>query len=281
MGRYALDGRIIGITGSTGGLGAALSQGLLAKGARLALFDIDGDAAQAQARTLGPNAHSWKADVRSLPELEQAMNEAARHFGGVDVVIANAGCIATESLATGSPERFAQVVDVNLLGVWRTFRAALPHVQERRGYLMAISSMAAFVHSPLQASYCASKAGVWAMCDSVRLELRHLGVDVGCVHPTFFQTPLMQQVFDDPAGNRIWRGNKEGIWKMVPIESVVTAVVRGIETRAEFVTAPGPGRLIARAPGVFRRLLERIGFSDAEIAETVAMAARHAGERTN
>jgi NAD(P)-dependent dehydrogenase (short-subunit alcohol dehydrogenase family) len=81
MGRYALDGRIIGITGSTGGLGAALSQGLLAKGARLALFDIDGDAAQAQARTLGPNAHSWKADVRSLPELEQAMNEAARHFG--------------------------------------------------------------------------------------------------------------------------------------------------------------------------------------------------------
>ena len=64
---------------------------------------------------------------------------------------------------------FDRVIDINLNGVWRTFRAALPHVQKQQGYLLAISSMGAFFHSPLQSSYTASKAGVWALCDSLRL----------------------------------------------------------------------------------------------------------------
>lgn len=72
---------------------------------------------------------------------------------------------------------------LDLLGVWRTLRA-LPHVQRHDGNLLAISSMAAFVYSPLRASYTASKAGVWALCDRIRLELRHLGVGVGSAHPT-------------------------------------------------------------------------------------------------
>ncbi|WP_416769314.1 SDR family NAD(P)-dependent oxidoreductase [Pseudomonas sp. RHF3.3-3] len=65
-----------------------------------------------------------------------------------------------------------QVIDINLNGVARTFRAALSHVKARQGYLLAVSSMAAFVHSPLNTAYTASKAGVWALCDSLRLELR-------------------------------------------------------------------------------------------------------------
>lgn len=92
-------------------------------------------------------------------------------------------------MATLNPAAFERVIDINLTGVWRTFRAALPHVSGHGGYLLAISSLAAFAHSPLQSSYTASKAGVWAMCDS--------------------------------------SGNDKGLFKMIPIETVVDAIVTG------------------------------------------------------
>ena len=71
--------------------------------------------------------------------------------------------------------------------------------------------MAAFVHSPLNGPYVASKAGVWALCDATWLELRHHGVSVGSAHPTFFKTPMMDDVPDDPAGNTLLGGNEKGL----------------------------------------------------------------------
>lgn len=273
--KYHLKGRTVAITGSTGGLGRAVAEALRRKGARLALLDLDIDGATAQAQELGPAecAFAWRVDVRSLESVQAGLDAAARHFGGVDVVIANAGIDYIAPLATMEPEKFERVIDINLTGVWRTFRAALPHVQPRKGYLMAISSMAAFVHSPLQAHYTASKAGVWALCDSVRLELRHLGVDVGSVHPTFFQTPMMTEIHSDPAGLKLWDGNRKGVWKMVPIETVVAAIVDGIEQRRDLVAVPRQNSVIAKAPGLFRRFIERVGFTDADIAEASRLAA--------
>jgi NAD(P)-dependent dehydrogenase (short-subunit alcohol dehydrogenase family) len=280
MPHYDLKDRVVAITGSTGGLGSAVAKALQAKGARLALLDLDGAAPAAQAKALGDDrqARGWPVDVGSPASLETAMDEAARHFGGIDVAIANAGISAVESILTADAGSFERVVDVNLNGVWRTFRAALPHVQPRQGYLMAISSMAAFVHSPMQASYSASKAGVWAMCDSIRLELRHLGVGVGSVHPTFFPTPMMDVIHADPVGNRIWRGNKSGIWKMVSLESVVDAIVRGIEAREDMIVVPKQNGLVARVPGLLRKIIERIGFTDDEIAQMIRLAVEGAGK---
>ncbi len=152
---------------------------------------------------------------RTWRALQTAMGEADEHFGRLDVVAA-AGVAVMAPMATIDPAAYERLIDINLNGVWRTFRTALPYVRQRRGYLLAISSMAAFVHSPLQASYTASKAGVWAMCDSIRLELRHLGVGVGSAHPTFFQTPMMDDVLADAAGRELWGGNEKGLWRMVP-----------------------------------------------------------------
>ncbi len=216
------------ITGSTGGLGRAVASALHERGARLALLDLDAAAVAAQAETLGgPEwARGWAANVRELDQLEQAMREAAEHFGGIDVVIAGAGITTIAPMQTADPDAFTRVIDINLNGVWRTFRAALPHVRERRGYLLGISSMAAFVHSPLQAPYAASKAGVWAMCDAIRLELRHEGVAVGSLHPTFFRTPMMDDVVADPAGHALW---------------VATPVVSGAWSRSSRSSRPPCG----------------------------------------
>ncbi|WP_437773457.1 SDR family NAD(P)-dependent oxidoreductase [Arthrobacter sp. KNU40] len=274
MTRYDLTGRTVALTGSTGGLGAALARALRERGANLALFDLSLEAATAQAQDLGGEtvARGWHADVRDLAGLQQAMEEAATHFGRLDIVIAGAGIDTMAPMATIDPSAYERVIDINLNGVWRTFRAALPHVQRHQGYLLAVSSMAAFVHSPLQASYTASKAGVWALCDSIRLELRHLGVGVGSAHPTFFRTPMMDDVTADPAGRALWGGNDRGLWKMVPLQKVISGIVTGIELRADLIVVPRPLTLTAKAPGLFRPILERLGFRDETIPRAIGLA---------
>lgn len=274
MSRYTLAGRTVLLTGSTGGLGAALARALRERGANLALLDLDGDLAGAGAAALGPDtvARGWAADVRDLDSLTVATEEAARHFGRIDVVVANAGIGSMAPMERLDPEYWERVVDVNLSGVWRTFRAALPHVAARRGYLLAVSSMAAFVHSPLNGPYVASKAGVWALCDATRLEVRHRGVGVGSAHPTFFTTPMMDDVHNDPAGTRLWGGNRGGLWKMISLEEVVGSLVAGIERRSPMIVVPRRNALVARVPGLVRPLVDRLGFRGDTVPEAMALA---------
>lgn len=274
MSRYELDGKTVLITGSTGGLGSAVATALRARGARLALLDLDADLTRQQAAALGGEevAKGWAADVRDLESLTAAVDAAAAHFGGIDVVLANAGVGAMSPMETIEPAAWERIIDINLNGVWRTFRAALPHVKESKGYLLAVSSMAAFVHSPLNGPYVASKAGVWALCDATRLELRHHGVGVGSVHPTFFKTPLMDDVHSDPAGRTLWGGNASGLWKMIPLETVVAAVVNGIEKRSALVVPTRTNALVARIPGLVRPVIDRIGFRGTTIPDAMAQA---------
>ncbi len=274
MARYDLAGRTILITGSTGGLGTAVAHALRARGANLALLDLDAGSAQQQAADLGPEtvARGWAADVCDLDSLQTATDSAAEHFGRLDVVIANAGVSALAPLETIEPATWERIIDINLNGVWRTFRAALPHVKRTRGYMLAVSSMAAFVHAPLNGPYVASKAGVWALCDATRLEVRHHGVGIGSLHPTFFKTPMMDDVRADPAGNTLWGGNRSGLWKMIPIETVVESVVSGIESRSNLVVPTRSTALVARIPGLVRPLVDRIGFRGNTIPDAVAQA---------
>ncbi len=207
------------------------------------------------------------------------MSTAKDHFGRIDVIIANAGIECMQPMWKMSPDYFERVIDINLTGVWRTFRAALPHVTEQRGYMLAISSMAAFVHSPLQGAYTASKAGVWAMCDTTRLEVRSRGVKVGSVHPTFFHTPMMDKVWADPAGVSIWGGNKTGLWRTVSLESVGESIVTGIEKRSRLIVCPRRNALFARTPGLVQPVIDRIGFSDRTIIEANRLAKSSADYR--
>lgn len=273
MTHYELAGRTIALTGATGGLGSALAGELRTRGANLALMDLDPDALAVQAVRLGgPGvARAYRVDVRDLSTLEAAMDAAAADFGRLDVVIAGAGVEVMSPMALMHPAEFERTIDINLTGVWRTFRAALPHVQSTKGYLLAISSMAAFAHSPLQAPYTASKAGVWAMSDSIRLELRHLGVDVGTIHPTFFSTPMMDRVLANAAGRRLWGGHQNAPWKMVPLEGVVAETIAAIERRAAMTVVPKRIGAIARAAGFARPLIDRIGWPADTIEQTIEL----------
>lgn len=273
MKSYPLNGRIIAITGATGGLGRAAAQALRDKGAKLVLLDLDLDSLSVMAAALGgPDvAAGWAANVRSIESLETALKEAAHHFGAIDVVVAGAGVSSVVALEHIDLATFERVIDINLNGVARTFRAAIPYVKARQGYLLAVSSMAAFVHSPLNTAYTASKAGVWALCNSLRLELRQHGVGVGSLHPTFFQTPMMEAVITGPSSTLVWN-NHQGIWQFVALERVVSGLVECIEQRRDLMTVPRSQGLVAKAPGLLRRLIEWMGFDPGKVAEAVRLS---------
>jgi NAD(P)-dependent dehydrogenase (short-subunit alcohol dehydrogenase family) len=270
--KYDLADRTVAITGAAGGLGADLARALRARGARIALLDLNVGEVTELADQLGSEsvARGWHADVSNFEELDQVMTEVAAHFERLDVVIAGAGIGSAIGPITGmTQEEWERTVDVNLNGVWRTFKAAVPHVAYQRGHLLAVASMASFVHSPLHAPYSASKAGVWALCDSLRPELRQMGVTVGSAHPSFFRSLMVDEVLDDPVARSVWNDFR-GLFKLVPRETVVDAIVKGIERRAEQIVVPKRFTVTAKAPGLFRPAVERFIFQDSRMMQAIA-----------
>lgn len=272
------DGRTVAMTGAPGGLGRALAAAFRRKGAKLALFGQRQDVITEMAAQLGgkDTVIGLQANVRDLRSLETAITQAADHFGGIDVIVANAGIgNAFGPLPTTSEEDWMRVIDINLNGTWRTFRAAAPHIERSKGHMLAIASLASFVHTPFHGSYGASKAAIWAMCNSLRLEYRRTGVTVGSAHPTFFKTPLLDQTQERPEMRKIWK-DFAGSFKTVPIEQVVSDIVRGIERRSAHVVTPRSMGIAALTPGLLQKMTDRVAFDDKTISETAALCAPNA-----
>ena len=141
---WDLEGRSALITGGASGIGAELARQLTRKGMRVGLIDID----EARLATVVPEAETAVADVRDAAALTEAIDDLARRLGGIDVAVANAGIGTGGPLRMVSPQSVEDTIDVNLLGVWRTARAALPHVLERRGHLLLVASAAAVRRRP-------------------------------------------------------------------------------------------------------------------------------------
>ena len=236
------------------------------------MLDLDADAVRELADDLGDEsvARGWQTDVRNLDNLTGVMDEVAAHFEGLDVVVAGAGTGGPIGPIAGmAPGDWKRTIDVNLNGVWRTFKAALPHVAFQRGHLLAVASMASFVHSPLHSPYSASKAGVLGMCNSLRPELRQFGVTVGSAHPSFFRSFMVDDVLDDPVARNVWN-DFSGLFKLVPRETVVNAIVEGIERRKEQIVVPRRFTPTAKVSGLFRPLVERFVFPDSRVMQAIA-----------
>src|SRR4029079_9997212 len=118
-------------------------------------------------------------DVCDLSAMEDAVAQGVARFGGLDVVVANAGIASYGSVLEVDPTTFRRVIDINVNGVFHTVRAALPSLIERRGYVLVVSSLAAFAASPGLVAYHASKAGAEHFANALRPEVAYLGVDVG------------------------------------------------------------------------------------------------------
>lgn len=226
------------ITGAARGIGAGLAERLAARGAKVALVGLEAEEQQKVADRIGAAAHAWEADVTDWDALERATAGVVEHFGRIDIVIANAGIATTGFVRSVDRAAFEKVIEVDLLGVWRTFRVTLPHVIESKGYLLAISSLAAITHAPGMANYAAAKAGVEAFCNSLRAEVAHLGVKVGVAHPTWIRTDLVESADAHPVFGKV-RGSMPGLLgKTYPLEVALDDLEAGVLKRARTIHVP-------------------------------------------
>lgn len=243
------------ITGGARGLGAGLAARILEKGGRAFIVDVNADAVFAQVETLGGEVIAGcEANVCRQAELELAMAECKDRFGRIDVVVANAGILKMGSIEHMNPADFDAVMQVNVTGVFNTIRAGIPHLRESKGYLQVVSSLAAAIHTPLMGHYAASKAAVEALADVARQELALDGIDVGCVHPTFTNTAMIQEV----NAGVLWGGHK-GAFGAVEPEQVIDAMYRGIQKRQRKIIAPKTITPLILAPGLFHKVAETLG----------------------
>jgi NAD(P)-dependent dehydrogenase (short-subunit alcohol dehydrogenase family) len=234
-----VTGKVVLVTGAARGIGAGVARELAAKGAKVALVGLEADELAAVAADCGPDAGAWEADVTSWTDLEKATEAIVARYGRIDVVLANAGIAATGFTRSIDPAAFERVINVDLLGVWRTVRVTLPHLIKSRGYALLVSSAAAIVHIPGNAAYSAAKAGVEAFANSLRAEVKHLGVDVGVVHPTWIATDMVNSADEHPVFGRL-RGRSGGLAsKTYPLSLAVDLISAGIAKRARVVHVPG------------------------------------------
>ena len=285
-----LRGRRVLITGAARGIGAALAERLAAHGARLALVGLEPEKMAKVAGRCGEDTFVAECDVSSNEQVVRAIDAAAEALGGLDAVVANAG------IATGGPLRgqdlrsWERVIEINLLGVMYTDRAALPHLERSGGYLLNIASAAAVLRGPGMTAYCAAKAGVEALSDCLRIEMMPLGVQVGVAYFLFLDTDMVNDAEREmPMLERAKSEMPKFISRIYPLAPAMDEVVAAIAQRRRrvayprwFLKALGLRQLLA-SPFVERRAAKNVPESmreyDRLMAERGASAAS-ATERT-
>jgi NAD(P)-dependent dehydrogenase (short-subunit alcohol dehydrogenase family) len=211
----------------------------------------------------GTNAAWFECDVTDWDALERAAQGAVERFGGIDVVMANAGVGNAGMTRSVDPQAFEKTLEINLFGVWRTVRTCLPHVIERQGYVLVIASLAAALHGPGMAAYAASKAGAEAFADSLRTEVKHLGVDVGVGYFGFIDTDLVRGGDAHPTLGGMRRRIRGPLGRTYPVSAVGQAVADGIDQRRRWVVVPGWLRPVLVLRTVLAPVLERASLETA------------------
>ena len=253
----SLDGLVVLITGAGSGIGAATAKSLEARGARLVLCDVDEAGLAATVAAVGAErAVAQVADVRSIEAMAGVVRAGVERFGGIDVVMANAGIGSFGSVLNVDPEAFRRVIDINLMGVFHTVRAALPSVIERRGYVLVVSSLAAFTAAPGMSSYHASKAGAEIFANVLRLEVAHLGVDVGSAHMSWIDTPMVSESRKELSGfDRMIDRLPTPLNRTTDLATCVDAFVDGIARRRRRIFVPGWVGTLSRLRGALNTAL--------------------------
>jgi len=247
-----MTGRRVLITGAARGIGARLARRLHERGARVALLGLEPELLAEVAAGCG-DAPWFLCDVVDREQVDAAVADAVEALGGLDVAVANAGIGAQLTLVGGDAAAWDAQIAVNLQGTYNLVRAAGPHVSHPGGYFLVTASLAAAVHLPLMSAYCASKAAVESLGDSLRLELAPSGARAGVAYYAELDTDMTTRGFATKASALMPIGG-HGPLPVAPVEPAIDALERGIERRARRIVSP---RWVGAAL-TFRPLVQRV-----------------------
>jgi short-subunit dehydrogenase len=235
----SLAGKVVLITGPARGIGAETARQAARRGARLSLVGREPERLAKLAVELGAG-HAWfEADVTDQASLDRAVAGTVQALGGIDVVFANAGIASNGTVAVTPVEALVRTIEVNLIGVVRTVKATLPHVTERRGYYLLMSSASALAPLPAMAPYSASKIAVEQFGSALRMEVAHKGVDVGVAHPSWIDTDLVRDQQHELSTFSQTLARLPGPFgKVTPLAECVEAMIDGMERRRRKVFVP-------------------------------------------
>jgi NAD(P)-dependent dehydrogenase (short-subunit alcohol dehydrogenase family) len=239
VGARSVAGLRVVVTGAQGGIGAASCAALRARGARVCGIDLHADGGEILA-----------ADVRDTAAIQAAVDEAARRLGGIDVLVNNAGIGTAQDAGAPPDARVRATLEINLLGAWTTTAAALPHLLRDRGHIVNVASGLAVVAVPYAAAYSASKRGLAAYSDSLRLEYRGR-LTVTTVHPGYIRTAI----HDGPAEAGI---TLEGMVNADSVEQAAAALVRACSHRPREISTSRTTALSLTLARHLPRLVETV-----------------------
>jgi NAD(P)-dependent dehydrogenase (short-subunit alcohol dehydrogenase family) len=244
------------ITGAARGIGLETARRLSASH-RVALLDLDAEGVEQAATGLGDAV--WAGcDITEPESVATAVEEVVAECGGIDVCISNAGIAAAGALRHLDPDVLAAQLNVNLTGNWRLIHACLPHVVARRGYVLGVASLAAIVAPLGIGAYGASKAGLEQLLNVLRLEVHHLGVDVGVAYFSWIDTEMVRGAGSHHPGFAAMRKGLRGpAGKTLPVGDAADAIVRGVQRRSRRVVAPGFVGALFRLRGLIPELIDR------------------------
>jgi 3-oxoacyl-[acyl-carrier protein] reductase len=212
-----LNGKTAIVTGSTKGIGRAIAEALVREGANVCVSARKWDEVERAVSELGDagegNVTGAVCDVRDYDEVKALFEHAAAEFGGVDVLVNNAGIGMFGRVDEMSPEDFRAVIETNLFGVFYCCREAIPRMKERGGgYIINISSLAGTNAHPQMAAYNASKFGLNGFSEALMQEVRHDGIRVSYVLPGSVNTYFGD---DEPDESQSWQLQPEDIARVV------------------------------------------------------------------
>jgi len=219
--RYDLNGKAALVTGGASGIGLAAAQTLAARGARVAVLDrsVDG---------LPEPLVGFTADVSDRASVETAVAEIAERFGGVDIVVNNAGISAVGTVEDNDDTEWARVLDINVVGMARVTAAALPWLRRSSAAsVVNLCSIAALNGLPQRVLYSASKGAVLALTYAMATDHVGEGIRVNCVSPATVATPFvdrMLQGFADPVAERAALDARQATGRMVTPDEVAAAI---------------------------------------------------------
>lgn len=247
--KVSLKGKVIAVTGGARGIGAATAKELTARGARVAIGDLDQALAAETAERLGGGAVALELDVTDAESFESFLDSAEREVGPIDVLINNAGIMPIGPFTEEDAATAARIFDINVLAMITGCKLALARMEPRgSGYIVNIASQAGKAGFPHLATYCASKHAVIGLTEALRNEYRETAIEFSVVMPAVVNTELTSGI----GGTRFFE-------KIEP-EDVATAIADALEHRRFDVNVPrsvGPvGHVMAAMP---RRAREATG----------------------